>query len=133
LQTGVVDGTENVWSNMYTLKFHEVQRHATLTDHGYIGYAVIVNKLFWEGLPADVRPVLEQAMRETTGFANQIAQKENDDAIAAIRASGLTVVHELTAQEREVWRQALLPVQDEMAGRVGKELIESIRQAVAAP
>jgi C4-dicarboxylate-binding protein DctP len=128
LQTGVVDGTENVWSNMYTLKFHEVQRHATLTDHGYIGYAVIVNKLFWDGLPPDIRSHLEQAMREATAFANQIAQKENDDAIAAIRASGLTEVHELTAEQREAWRQALLPVHAQMEDRVGKELVEAIRK-----
>jgi C4-dicarboxylate-binding protein DctP len=128
LQTGVVDGTENVWSNMYTLKFHEVQRHATLTDHGYIGYAVIVNKLFWDGLPPDIRSHLEQAMREATAFANQIAQKENDDAIVAIRASGLTEVHELTAEQREAWRQALLPVHAQMEDRVGKELVEAIRK-----
>jgi C4-dicarboxylate-binding protein DctP len=132
LQTGVVDGTENVWSNMYTLKFHEVQRHATLTNHGYIGYAVIVNKAFWDGLPPDIRALLEQAMRETTTFANQIAQKENDDALAAIRASGLTTVHELTIEQREVWRQALLPVHVQMEARVGKDLIDAIRKVAEA-
>ena len=134
LQTGVVDGTENVWSNMYTLKFHEVQKHATLTNHGYIGYAVIVNKPFWDGLPPDIRTVLEQAMRETTTFANQIAQKENDDALAAIRASGLTEVHDLTAVERAAWREVLQPVQAEMETRVGKELLTAIRRETdAAP
>ncbi len=55
LQTGVVDGTENPPSNMYTQKMHEVQKHATLSNHGYLGYAVIVNKKFWDGLPADTR------------------------------------------------------------------------------
>ena len=55
LQTGVVDGTENPPSNMYTQKMHEVQKYATLTNHGYLGYAVIVNKKFWDGLPADIR------------------------------------------------------------------------------
>jgi C4-dicarboxylate-binding protein DctP len=128
LQTGVVDGTENVWSNMYTLKFHEVQRHATLTDHGYIGYAVIVNKPFWDGLPQDIRSQLDQAMQETTAYANEIAQKENDDALAAVRASGLTIVHELTIEQREVWRQALLPVHAQMEARVGKELIDAIHK-----
>jgi C4-dicarboxylate-binding protein DctP len=132
LQTGVVDGTENVWSNMYTLKFHEVQRHATLTNHGYIGYAVIVNKPFWDGLPSDIRAQLEQAMRETTVFANQIAQKENDDALAAIRASGLTEVHDLTAAERAEWRKVLEPVQTEMETRVGKDLVTAIRRETDA-
>src|SRR6266480_2535356 len=88
LQTGVVDGTENPPSNMYTQKMHEVQQHATLSNHGYLGYAVIVNKKFWDALPADIRQGLEQAMAEATTYANDIAQKENDDAIAEMRKSG---------------------------------------------
>ena len=68
LQTGVVDGTENPPSNMYTQKMHEVQKHAIQTDHGYLGYAVIVNKKFWDGLPADVRSGLEAAMKEATSL-----------------------------------------------------------------
>src|ERR1700760_4692658 len=55
LQTGVVDGQENPWSNIYTQKMHEVQKYATVTNHGYIGYVVVVNKKFWDGLPADIR------------------------------------------------------------------------------
>src|SRR5690349_3447806 len=66
MQTGVVDGTENPPSNMYTQKMNEVQKHATLSNHGYLGYAVIVNKKFWEGLPADVRTPLEKAMADAT-------------------------------------------------------------------
>ena len=66
LQTGVVDGTENPPSNFYTQKMHEVQKYMTLSDHGYIGYAVIVNKKFWDGLPADIRGQLEKAMKEAT-------------------------------------------------------------------
>ena len=68
LQTGVVDGTENPPSNMYTQKMHEVQKHATLSNHGYLGYAVIVNKEFWEGLDPAVREGLEKAMAEATGY-----------------------------------------------------------------
>src|ERR1700759_5528155 len=59
LQTGVVDGQENTWSNIYTQKMHEVQKYMTVTNHGYIGYVVVVNKKFWDGLPADVRPQVE--------------------------------------------------------------------------
>ena len=78
LQTGVVDGTENPPSNFYTQKMQEVQKFLALTDHGYLGYAVIANKKFWDGLPADVRTTLEGAMKDATKFANDIAQKEND-------------------------------------------------------
>ncbi|TAN60125.1 MAG: DctP family TRAP transporter solute-binding subunit, partial [Magnetospirillum sp.] len=90
LQTGVVDGTENPPSNMYTQKMHEVQKFATISNHGYLGYAVIVNKKFWEGLPPDIRATLEGAMNESTKFANAIAQTENDDAMKAMQASGKT-------------------------------------------
>ena len=126
LQTGVVDGTENPPSNMYTQKMHEVQKHATLSDHGYLGYAVIVNKKFWDGLPADLRGQLDKAMAEATVYANEIAQKENDDALAAMKASGKTEFYALTATEKAAWMKALKPVHDEMAGRVGKDLLAEI-------
>lgn len=132
LQTGVVDGTENPPSNMYTQKMHEVQKHATLSNHGYLGYAVIVNKKFWDDLPADVRGQLEQAMTEATAFANDIAQAENDKALEAMKATGKTEFHELTADEREAWLAALKPVHEEVAGRVGKELIEAIYKSTGA-
>src|ERR1041384_3047672 len=79
LQTGVVDGQENTWSNIYTQKMHEVQKYITNTNHGYIGYAVVVNKKFWEGLPADVRAGCEKAMKEATEYGNGQSQKENNE------------------------------------------------------
>jgi len=133
LQTGVVDGTENPPSNMYTQKMHEVQKHATLSDHGYLGYAVIVNKKFWDGLPADLRGQLEKAMAEATTFANEIAQKENDDSLTAMKAAGKTEFYTLTAEEKAAWRKVLQPVHEEMASRVGKDLIEAFyKEAEAA-
>jgi C4-dicarboxylate-binding protein DctP len=126
LQTGVVDGTENPPSNMYTQKMHEVQKHATVTNHGYLGYAVIVNKKFWDGLPQDTRAQLEGAMNEATRFANAIAQQENDDSVAAMKASGKTEFYTPTKDEAEAWRKALLPVHKEMEGRVGADLIQSV-------
>ncbi len=129
LQTGVVDGTENPPSNMYTQKMHEVQKYATISNHGYLGYAVIVNKKFWDELPADVRGNLEKALAEATTFANEIAQAENDKAMAAMKESGKTEFHELTAEERAQWIAALKPVHEEMAARVGKDLIEAVYAA----
>jgi C4-dicarboxylate-binding protein DctP len=123
MQTGVVDGNENTPSNIYSQKMHEVQKYATLTDHGYIGYAVIVNAKFWDGLPASIREQLERAMHEATEYVNTISQKENDDALAAIKASGKTELVSLTADEKKALREALLPVHKEMEGRIGKDLI----------
>jgi C4-dicarboxylate-binding protein DctP len=111
---------------MYTQKMHEVQKHATLSNHGYLGYAVIVNKKFWDDIPADVREQLEKALAEATTFANDIAQAENDKALEAMKASSKTEFHELTADERAAWMAALKPVHEEVAGRVGKDLIEAI-------
>ncbi|WP_377701920.1 TRAP transporter substrate-binding protein [Pseudoduganella sp. UC29_71] len=131
LQTGVVDGTENPPSNMYTQKMHEVQKHVTVSDHGYLGYAVIVNKKFWDGLPADIRTALETAMRDATTFEKAIAQRDNDMAMDAIKKAGKTEIYNLSAKEQAEWRKALLPVQKDMEGRIGKDLIQAINKEAA--
>ncbi|HEX8663071.1 MAG TPA: TRAP transporter substrate-binding protein [Beijerinckiaceae bacterium] len=128
MQTGVVDGSENTPSNMYTQKHHEVQKYITLSDHGYIGYAVIANKKFWDGLPADVRGQLEKAMAEATAYANEISQTENDEALAEIRKSGKSELIELTPEQKAAWRKALDPLYADMASRVGKETIEEFQR-----
>ncbi|OEZ47622.1 C4-dicarboxylate-binding periplasmic protein precursor [Janthinobacterium sp. MP5059B] len=131
LQTGVVDGTENPPSNMYTQKMHEVQKHVTVSNHGYLGYAVIVNKKFWDGLPPDIRAQLEKAMREATTFEKAIAQRDNDQALDAIKKAGRTQIYTLTVQEQAEWRKALAPVQKTMEARIGKDLITAINKESA--
>jgi C4-dicarboxylate-binding protein DctP len=126
LQTGVVDGTENPISNLYTQKMHEVQKHLSLTDHGYLGYAVITNKKFWEGLPADIRSQLEQAMKDSNKYANKIAKEQNDKDLEAVKKSGKTQVHTPTADERLAFKKALAPVHAKMESRIGKDLIQSV-------
>ena len=132
LQTGVVDGTENPPSNLYTQKMHEVQKHVTMSNHGYLGYAVIVNKKFWDGLPADVRTQLEGAMKDATKYANAIAQQENDKAMAAVKASGKTEIYALNDKEKAEWRRALAPVQKDMESRIGKATIDAVNKESAA-
>ena len=126
LQTGVVDGTENPPSNLYTQKMHEVQKFVTLSDHGYLGYAVIVNKKFWDGLPADIRKQLDDAMEQSTRYANQIAKVENDNALDAVKKSGKSELITLTAEQKKAWKKAMFKVHDQMSSRVGKDLIQSI-------
>src|SRR5882757_2603388 len=82
LQTGVVDGCENTASNYLSQKFHEVQKHITISYHAHLQYAVIVNSKFWGGLPADIRNPLNKAMDEATEYTNSIATQENTDALA---------------------------------------------------
>ena len=132
LQTGVVDGTENPPSNLYTQKMYEVQKYVTLSDHGYLGYAVIVNKAFWEGLPPDIRKALEEAMAEATDYANDIAKQENEDALAKVKASGKSELIALTPEQKAEWKKRLVEVHRQMEDRVGKELIQSIYQATGS-
>jgi C4-dicarboxylate-binding protein DctP len=129
LQTGVVDGTENPPSNLYTQKMHEVQKYVRETNHGYLGYAVITNKKFWDELPADVRGQLEQAMREATDHANDAAKKDNDDSLDKVKKSGKSEVTTPTDAEKKEMIKALLPVHEDVAGRVGKQILQDFYQA----
>ena len=126
LQTGVVDGTENPPSNLYTQKMYEVQKNVSITNHGYLGYAVITNKKFWDELPADVRGQLEKAMQEASTYANKIAQEENDSSMAKVKASGKTDVYTPTAQERMALKKAMIKVHKEMESRIGADTLREV-------
>jgi len=126
LQTGVVDGQENTWSNIYTQRFNEVQKYITVSNHGVIEYAVIVNKKFWDGLPADIRTILEGAMKDATQYANDIAKQENDEALEKIKAAGKSQILTLTPEEKMAWKKAELKVHRENEATIGKERIQQI-------
>src|SRR5215207_5210165 len=129
LQTGVVDGQENTASNMYTQKMHEVQKYTTLSDHGYIGYVVVVNKKFWDDLPGDVRTQLTKAMDEATKYSNEISEKENAEAFADMKKSGKTELITLTQAQKDAWKKALMPVYKDAEARVGKSLLDEFEKA----
>lgn len=131
LQQGVVDGTENPLSNIYTQKMHEVQKHMTLSDHGYLGYAVITNKKFWDGLTEDQRKLISHAMKEATVYERSIALQENEESLAKIRAAKTTEIYTLTEAERAEWMKALLPVHAEFENVIGKENLQEV-YAIAA-
>ena len=126
LQQKVVDGTENPLSNLYTQKMYEVQSHLTISNHGCLVYAVITNRKFWEGLPSDIRGQLEKAMAEATRYERDIAKKENEDALAAVKASGKTAVYVLSEAQRKEWAKTLLPVQSKFESIVGKDNLDTI-------
>jgi C4-dicarboxylate-binding protein DctP len=129
LQSGVVDGTEGTPSNFWTQKIYEVQKHMTLSNHGHLAYAAIVNKKFWDGLPADIRTTLDGCMKEATQYANAIAATENAQALEKIRASGKVTVYTPAAAEILEWKKALMPVHREMEARVGRETIAAAYKA----
>jgi C4-dicarboxylate-binding protein DctP len=129
LQTGVVDGEDNVPSNVWTQKFYDVQRYLTVSYHGRLVYSLITNKTFWASLPPDVREQLDRAVKESTDFFNETAAKDNADALEKIKASGKVEVHVLTDAEKKAWIAKLMPVHIEMQSRFGKDFIEKIYKA----
>ena len=133
LQTGVVDGTENILSSYTTQKYIEVQKHIALTYHTHTGYAVIVNKKFWDALPGDLQTTVGQAMKDATEYENRLVIQENQQALAKIRASGKVQVHDLSDAQRDEWRKAMWPVHKDMEGRVGAEFLHSIYQTLGTP
>jgi C4-dicarboxylate-binding protein DctP len=129
LQTGVVDGQDNAPSNILTQKLHEVQKYLTVSYHGRLTYALIANKKFWDGLPADVKEPLARAVKESTDFFNETAARDNDEALEKIKASGRVQFHYLTDEEKKAWVAKLMPVHKEMQSRFGKDFIERIYKA----
>jgi C4-dicarboxylate-binding protein DctP len=132
LQTGVVDACENTPSNYLTQKFHEVQKHITVSYHAHLQYAVIVNSKFWSGLPADIRGPLDKAMDEATEYTNSIAQTENTDSLEAIKKSGRSELHMLTPEQRKAWQTAMMPTWQWAEGRVGKEIIGLLQKSASS-
>ena len=130
LQTGVVDGLENVPSNFWTQKFYEVIKYIAVSHHGHLSYAVVSNNKFWNELPPDVRQGLEKALAESTDYFNSIAKKENDEALEDIKKTGKVQVYALTPQERKSWVDAVLSVHKDMEKRIGKDTIAALYKVV---
>ncbi|RJF78498.1 DctP family TRAP transporter solute-binding subunit [Azospirillum cavernae] len=133
LDTGVVDGTDGPLSNLYTQKQHEVQKHVALTDHSFSAYVVVVNKPFWDGLPADIRSTLDGALKDATRINDQLAEEDERKTIDAIRNSGKSAVHTPTPDEKQAWIKALTPVQTKMAQQLGlTELVAAVNRDLTA-
>ncbi|MEO1204316.1 MAG: DctP family TRAP transporter solute-binding subunit [Pseudomonadota bacterium] len=129
LQTGAVDGHENTWANAYSSKFHEVQDYFTETNHGYIGYLVLVNTEFWNSIPADLRKELGEIIVEVSDWANERAANLNAEARANILASERSEIVTLTEDQLNNWRQTMQPVWKQFEDEIGLDLIETAKTA----
>jgi C4-dicarboxylate-binding protein DctP len=125
LQTGVVSGTENTWSNYESQKVNEVQKYFTESNHGLIDYMVITNAKFWDGLPPDVRSELEKIMAEVTVEVNKQAEALNQTAKQKIIDSKTSEIITLTDAQRDAWREAMKPVWAKFEGEIGADLIKA--------
>jgi C4-dicarboxylate-binding protein DctP len=128
-----LDGAENVPSNFQTQHLDQVQKHLTLSNHGYLAYAVLVNKSFWQGLPEDLRAVLQGALREATAYENQLAVAENKRALELIRKSGATAIHKLSGAEQREWQRALDAVHHMAEAWIGTETLRAVQAAAGYP
>jgi C4-dicarboxylate-binding protein DctP len=125
LQTGVVDGQENTWSNIYSQKFFEVQKTIAVTNHGVVDYMAITNAKWWDGLPADIRKGLQQAMDEATTYGNGIANDFNERDRKRVADAGKAKIQELSKADVEAWRKAMAPVWKKFESDIGKDLIQA--------
>ena len=125
LQTGVVDGQENTWSNIYSQKFFEVQKTIAETNHGVIDYMVVTNAKWWDGLPADVKKGLAEAMAEATAYGNKIANDINEARQKRIADAGKAKIQKLTKDDLAAWRKAMEPVWKKFEGDIGRDLIDA--------
>lgn len=129
LMSGVIDGEENTWSNIYRLKFFEAQRHITESNHGVIDYMVTVNVQWWNRLPSDVRAALQKAVEDATAYNNANAEQSDLADRAKVAASGKTTIHALTPAQLASWRDAMLPVWGRFEGQIGGGLVRAARSA----
>ncbi len=132
LQTGAIDAQENTWSNIYSQKFFEVQDYLMETNHGYIGYLLAVNPDFWNGLPAGIRAELEQIVDQVTREVNGESSAINAEARRKIIDSGASTLVELTPEELESWRAAMLPVWQQFEDQIGPDIVQAA-QAAGSP
>ncbi len=129
LQTGVVDGQENTWSNIYSQKFYEVQKTIAQTNHGVIDYMVITNAKWWNGLSADIRNGLQKAMDEATAYGNGVANEFNERDRKRILEAGKAKIQVLSKDDVAAWRKAMAPVWKKFESDIGKDLIQAAVKA----
>lgn len=126
LQDGVIAGMEDTPSNIYSQNLHLAQRYIAVTNHAHLQYAVVVDKKLWDGLPADIRTQLANAMGAATSYVNSVAKSKQETALAAIKASGKSTVQDLTTAQREEWKKAMQATDKAAKNRIGREAYDLI-------
>lgn len=125
LQQGVVDGAENPVSNFYTQKMHEVQKYYTVSGHGYLGYLVVTNKIFWNSLTPEQRKIITDGIREATKKEREWAAKLDDEYFAKIKSYGKIKIYTLTPEEKKIWKTKLMSIYPQFYSVIGKEYIDA--------
>ncbi len=124
LQTGVVDGQENTWSNIYTQKFFEVQDGITETNHQLLTYFTVTSKEWLDGLDPAVRDQFLSILNAVTDEYNARSTQINEENKAKIISAG-SEVRQLTPEQRQAWVDAMKPVWAKFADQIGQDLIDA--------
>ena len=122
LQTGVMDGQENPFTQIYSAKLQEVQKFLSLSGHVYTPAYLTVGKTKWDSLPPDVRKTLEDVAKETQAFVYEKAAKDDEELLGKIKAAGVQV----NTPNKDAFVAASKPVYEEFAKEVAgsKEVID---------
>ena len=131
LQQKVVDGQENPIATIALMRFFEVQKHLTLSDHGFIAYVFMFHKPFLDKQPADVRKILVDAMREAGSFQREIIVKSESEHLETFRKAGIEILR-LAPEQRARFEQASRPVYDWYTQKYGRETLELVRKEIQA-
>ncbi|MBB5326314.1 C4-dicarboxylate-binding protein DctP [Anoxybacillus tepidamans] len=123
------DGQENTISNIYSKSFYQFQPYLTISNHGYLGYAVMVNKVFWDHLPKDIQEKMMEAMQETTAWNLTQSKEQNEEELAQMKQNPRMHIYELTEKERETWKQKFMPLYQEFEREFGSGLLRQIKKA----
>ncbi|MCM3706559.1 MULTISPECIES: TRAP transporter substrate-binding protein [Cytobacillus] len=128
LEEGEVDGEENTVSNIYSKKFYNLQKHITISNHGYLGYAVMMSGKVWNEQSEETKKILLEAMEETTEWNNRMAFEMNEELLEKIRQNSSIQIHELTPEEKEEWQAVLDPIYEDFSRDIGKNLVEEMKK-----
>ena len=128
LESNKVDGQENTISNIYSKGLYQFQPYLTLSNHGFLGYAVVVNKDFWDTLPADIQVQIEEAIKETTLWNMDESSKMNEIQLQGMKNIPSLNIYELPAQSKKHWVERFEPLYQEVENEIGTDLIEIIKQ-----
>jgi C4-dicarboxylate-binding protein DctP len=127
LQKNEFDGQENTISNIYSKRFYQLQRYMTISNHGYLGYTVLMNEDVWRSLPEDIQLLLADAMEETTEWIWEQSKVMNEEQLNYIRQNADIEIYYLTNSEKEKWRQRLQPLYKQFEEEAAEELVEMIK------
>ncbi|MCG8571223.1 MAG: DctP family TRAP transporter solute-binding subunit [Spirochaetes bacterium] len=123
MQQGVVDGQENPSAHIYTKRFFEVQKHASLTAHAYAPEPMLISMVKWNSLSQSDQKLIEEAAQEAIIWQRNISTKEDKDFWDKIKETRKMQVVEVN---RKPFMDATQTVYAEFAELVGKDNIDKI-------